>query len=306
MRNVFIDTGTRAEIDRIVDRVHRDLKPVNDKIVLAQMRELLKIDLRYYTASDPGLLDEVVHKLRLGAHQVLKIPMRLRDVVDKFGLSALLLPSRKRILLDQDMPDLKKRWAESHEITHSLLPWHQEFMLGDTQSTLSPACHDQIEAEANYGAGRLLYPNEALVELARSGEPSIAHIKTIAQHFGNTITSALWRFVELSDAPRVGIIGAHPQRASDEDATAHFIRSPSFSTQFGHVAEREILAVLRSFCSYKKAGPLGSLEFVLVDLNGNRHIFAAEAFSNTHQVLTLITYRGACVAAVSMQAHCLP
>ena len=168
MKNLFIDAGTQAEIDRIVDRVHRDLKPVNDRIVLSQARELLKLDLAYYTANDPSLLDEVVHKLRLGAHQVLKIPMRLRDVVDKFGLSALLLPARKRILLDQDMPDLKKRWAESHEITHSLLPWHQEFMLGDTQSTLSPACHEQIEGEANYGAGRLLYPNAVLTGMLRS------------------------------------------------------------------------------------------------------------------------------------------
>lgn len=300
MRNLFIDTGTQTEIDRIVDRLHRDLKPVNNRIVLPQVRELLKLDLGYYTANDPSLLDEVVHKLRLGAHQVLRIPMRLREVVDKFGLSALLLPARKRILLDQDMPDLKKRWAESHEITHSLLPWHQEFMLGDTQSTLSPACHDQIEAEANYGAGRLLYPNEALIGIARSGTASIAHVKTIAQHFGNTITSALWRFVELSDAPCLGIIGAHPQRAGDDEVIAYFIRSRSFSRQFAHVTESEILTTLRSFCSYKKAGPLGSHEFVLVDLNGDGHTFVAESFSNTHQVLTLILCRGKRTTAIAI------
>lgn len=300
MKNLFIDAGTQAEIDRIVDRVHRDLKPVNERIVLPQVRGLLDLDLGYYTANDSSLLDEVVHKLRLGAQQVIQIPMRLREVVNKFGLSALLLPARRRILLDQDMPDLKKRWAESHEITHSLLPWHQEFMLGDTQSTLSPACHDQIEAEANYGAGRLLYPNAVLTSMLRSVPASIAQVKAISQHFGNTITSALWRLVELSDEPCLGIIGAHPQRATDADAIAYFIRSRSFAIQFAQVTEADVLAVLRAFCSYRKAGPLGRHEFFLADANGDGHTFLAESFSNTHQVLTLILYRGKRAAAVAL------
>jgi len=126
-------------------------------------------------------------------------------------------------------------------------------------------------------------------------------VKAIAHHFGNTITSALWRFVELSTTPCLGIVGTHPQRATDEDAIAYFIRSPSFAAQFGHVTEMNILAVLRSFCSYKKAGPLGSHGFVLADLNGDAHGFLAESFSNTHQVLTLISHLGKRPTAITVE-----
>lgn len=293
MRNHFIDAGTKDEIDRIVDRLHRDLSLRHDRVDLAEVRQLLKLDLAYYSTSDPGLADEVVHKLRLGAKQLLEMPSKLREVVTRFDLSALFIPARKRIVLNTDLlPDTKLRWAESHEIAHSVFSWHQEFMLGDTQLTLSPACHEQIEAEANYGGGRLLYPHHALTELARSSPPSMAHVKAIASHFGNSITSALWRLVELSDIPCLGIVGAHPRRAKDADAAVtYFIRSPSFAQQFAGVLEGEIFQVLRSFCSYKLAGPLGTHEFMLTDENGEQHMFLADCFGNTHRVLTLVTYK---------------
>ncbi len=292
MRNLFIDAGTRDEIDRIVDRLHRDLHVRDNKVDLAEVRALLKLDLSYYSASDPGLADEVLHKLRLGAKQLIDLPTKLKDVVKRFDLSALLIPGRKKIVLNTDLlPDAKQRWAESHEISHSVLPWHQEFMLGDTQTTLSPACHEQIEAEANYGGGRLLYPHRALLEIAKSSPASIAHIKTIAAHFGNTITSALWRYVELSEPPCLGVIGGHPQRTSTlDEAVVYFIRSVSFASQFSNVSEREMFAAMQSFCSYRRAGPLGKQELILVDANGQQHVFLAESFGNTHQVLTLVTY----------------
>jgi hypothetical protein len=46
----------------------------------------------------------------------------------------------------------------------------------------------------------------------------------------------------------------------------------------------------RSYCSWKKRGPLGERDLVLTDDNGDEHLFRFETFSNTHDVLTLITY----------------
>jgi Zn-dependent peptidase ImmA (M78 family) len=291
-RNFFIDERTKQEIDGIVDRVHRDLKSKDDKIQLPDVRELLKLDLRYYSSSDPSLLDDVVHKMRIGAHQMLKVPGKLIEIITKFDLSAMFLPERRRILLDTNLPDPKKRWAESHEITHSLLSWHQEYMLGDTLNTISPGCHEEIEAEANYGAGRLLYPTKSLVAVANSAAPSMKHIREIANHFGNTITSALWRYVELIDFPCVGIIGDHPQySATTDDAILYFIRSPKFVARFGQVQEIAILHALKAVCSFRRGGgPLGTGQVVLNDVDGVPHTFLVELFSNTHQVLTLMSY----------------
>jgi hypothetical protein len=57
--------------------------------------------------------------------------------------------------------------------------------------------------------------------------------------------------------------------------------------------------MIKSYCSWKKRGPLGQAEMAITDDNGDEHIFPLETFSNTHDVLTLITYvkpHGALVA----------
>ena len=301
MRNRFLDPGTAEEIEKLVDRVHKNLGRIDGAIALAEVRELLSLDLHYYTADDPYLLQEVVHKVRVGTKQLIRRPALLLEAIKKFDLKALILPDRKRILIDSNLPDLKKRWSESHEVIHSLIPWHNEYLLGDTKETLSPGCHAQLESEANYGAGRLLFPHKAMLDLARSSVPSIALIKAIADHFGNTITSALWRYVESCSEPCLGVIGAHPHYLADEEPIAYFIRSPRFEAEFENVTETLVLEMLRSYCSYKKTGPLGSAELTIDDALGAPHIFRAETFSNTYQLLTLVTYlRSSPVAVPSL------
>src|SRR6266704_5158962 len=105
----------------------------------------------------PADADEPVTPTRIAGVQILQRPMLLLDAVRKFDLRALYLPDRKRILLDQSQPDAKQRWNEAHEIGHSLLPWHADLMLGDHEQSLTPGCHAQVEAEANYTAGQLLF-----------------------------------------------------------------------------------------------------------------------------------------------------
>ena len=47
--------------------------------------------------------------------------------------------------------------TKREEIGHDIIPWHADMMLGDTEQTLTPSCHEIIEAEANYAAGQLLF-----------------------------------------------------------------------------------------------------------------------------------------------------
>ena len=255
------------------------------------MRDLLDLDLRYYTADDPSLVEEVIHKMRVGAKQIIKRPALLLEVIKTFDLKGLFLPHNKRILLDSSLPALKKRWSESHEIAHSLIPWHKEYLLGDTKETLSPGCHEQLEAEANYGAGRLLFPHKPMLAVARSSSPSMSHIRAIATHFGNTITSSLWRYVEYSDKPCLGTIGEHPHHLPlGAEPIAYFIRSPRFEVEFGSVTEAATFELIRGYCAYRKTGPLGSAEITLRDARDTAHTFLAETFGNKYQVLTLISY----------------
>jgi Zn-dependent peptidase ImmA (M78 family) len=288
MKNIQVDTRTSRDIDERIDRIHRDIGYVDGKVLLPEVRDLLRLDLHYYRADDSNILDEVVHKLKVGAKQIILRPTLLIDAVRKFDLSALFVPDRKRILIDASVHDLKKRWYESHEIAHSIVPWHADYMLGDDRTTLAQDCHEQIEAEANYGASRLLFPQAPFLDASSSSDLSIAFVRELAKHFGNTITSTLWRCIEQSNEVAFATIGDHPRHPQEgKPKIEYFVRSELFEKQLSRVGEADIWAWLQTYCAYRKTGPLGSSEIVLPDDNGEPQVFLFESFSNGYSVLTL-------------------
>lgn len=291
MKNLLLDLRTARDIDSRVERLHRDLGYQGGKVKLEDVRAVLKLDIGYYRANDPGLMSEVIHKLRVGAKQVVRRPGLLMDAIRKFDLKALFIPDRKQILLDADLPDLKKRWSEGHEVLHSVIPWHNEYMLGDTAMTLTPSCHEQIEAEANYGTGRLLFPRDDFLSLAQTRPLDLASIKKIAEYFGNTITSTLWRCVEQAEGPCLGLIGEHPHYPREgKQPIEHLIQSPAFASQFGGFNESDAVVMLRRYCEFRRTGPIGNAEVLITDSNGDAHVFLAESFNNRYRTLTLAQY----------------
>lgn len=307
MNNIFLDPRTVRDIDRVVDRVHQDLDYKDGAIELLEVRDLLRLDLKYYRLDDPGLVDEVIHKLKVGAKQVIARPSLLLEAVRKFDLSALFVPDGKRILVDQSVPDLKKRWYETHEIAHSLIPWHADYALGDDRNTLSQVCHERIEAEANYGGGRLLFPSEVFTQHRLSSTMSLARVREIAKHFGNTITSTLWRCVEQSDELTLATIGEHPRHPRDEKPVVeYFVRSKTFAAQFPNVTDGDVWAWMCGYCGYKATGPLGTTELTIQDVNGVSHVFAIESFSNKHNVLTMARWIRQAPISVPVEGAVVP
>lgn len=307
MNNIFLDLRTVRDIDKVVDRVHQNLDYKDGAIELREVRELLRLDLKYYRLDDPGLVDEVIHKLKVGAKQVIARPGLLVEAVRKFDLSALFVPDRKRILVDDSVPDLKKRWYETHEIAHSLIPWHADYTLGDDRSTLSQGCHERIEAEANYGGGRLLFPNEVFTQHRLASTMSLARVREIAKHFRNTITSTLWRCVEQTGELTFAAIGEHPRRPRDnKPVVEYFVRSQSFATQFPNVTDGDVWAWMCGYCGYKATGPLGTTEVTIQDANSISHIFVIESFSNGHNVLTMARWIRLAPTAVHVGGAVVP
>lgn len=294
-KNVVIPPKAAADIEDRVERVIRGLGNPEPPLKLEDVRELLRLDRRFYTAGDTSAVDEVVSKIRVASKQVLKRPMLLWDAIKKLELKALYLPDSKRILLDGDLPILKHRWNEAHEVGHSLLPWHESVMHGDDQQTLSRACHDIVESEANYAAGRLLFLQERFVEEARSIAPTLRAIRSLGNKFGNTGATTLYRYVEScgDDAVAVGLITCHPHvlmRPSDFNALdpcRYVIQSRQFDYKFGHITEIEFFSYLKRYCRPRRGGPLGSDEIILKDRNGTPFRFYFETFYNTHEAHTL-------------------
>src|SRR5215212_6617287 len=71
-------------------------------------------------------------------------------------LGALWFEERT-MFLDPAQGDARRRFTEAHELMHALCPWHEAVLREDTSEELFRATADRIEAEANLGAGMLLF-----------------------------------------------------------------------------------------------------------------------------------------------------
>ena len=128
MKGLQIGQKESTEIDAQVDKVLRGLGNPEPPLSLDVVRELLRLDRQYYSSTDGSVLREFVSKVKIGAQQLFLRPTLIFDVVKKANVSAFWIPDGKRILIDKNLPEIKHRWAETHEVIHSLTEWHQPFL----------------------------------------------------------------------------------------------------------------------------------------------------------------------------------
>jgi hypothetical protein len=285
----------KRDIRAQVARILRDLGNPEPPISLADARSLLSLDLKYYSRSDPGLVSEITHRFTLFAKKSLPdVGRHLLSALSKSKLCAFWVPDSSQILVDIDVPKRKHRWIEAHEITHSVTPWHRAYLLGDNSHTLDPGCHANLEAEANYGAGQLLFLGDKLSAEARDLELSFASIKALSKRYGNSIVSTFWRAVEERDPtqPVFGVVSVHPIHPeigshNGPNPWRYFIRSAAFQTQFSTVEPDIAFDLVRRHATGKKTGPIFTAMTHLSDANGDSWEFKVEAFSTGYAVLTL-------------------
>jgi len=89
------------DIRKLVERILKDLGNPEPPLRLDQVRQLLSLDVKYYSLTNPTLLQEVAHRMKVAGKQVIARPTILLDVVKKASLSALWVPDGNRILTGQ-------------------------------------------------------------------------------------------------------------------------------------------------------------------------------------------------------------
>jgi Zn-dependent peptidase ImmA (M78 family) len=284
------------DIRKQVRRLLRDLGNPEPPIDLAQVREQLQLDRRYYSTADHSTFDEVAHRVKVGGKQVVNT---LIGLITKSKLCAFWLPERRRILIDEATPQKKHRWIEAHEIGHSITPWHQEFLFGDNEYTLDPACHAMVEAEANYAAAQLLFLQERFAADARDVEPIFKNIQALSKRYGNTLTSTLWRMVEERepDRPVFGMVSAHPRHPTigaqkGGRPVRHFVRSRAFRKRFPHMSAEDGFAILQVHAGWTKRGTIVSVDHPIIDVHGELCEFHVESLSTPYYVLTYGAFNG--------------
>lgn len=306
MKNFIVGAREAEDIKIVVAKTLRALGSPEPPLVLADVRELRELDLKYFSSTDDSALQEMASRIRIAGKQLARRPSLLLDIVRKAELRALWLPDRKRILIDGEIHHLKHRWLEAHEHGHQMCAWHGRYAYGDDVDSLDPACRHATEAEANYAGGQLIFLASRFLDEANDLPMSFESIQDLKKTFENTISSTLWRFVEEahSETPMVGIISGNPNRPDDdfdpEAPCKHVIESPSYRKRFGNTTERSLFAILSSYCRPARGGPLGEKTTILTDRNGEPHEFRFESFSNRYSVLTLGRHLRALPTAASV------
>ena len=158
----LIGNYERGDINEHIARLLRNLGNPEPPLRHEQARALQQLDLTYYSKSDLNLLDEMAHKAKMAGHQISSTTKNIWNMVNEYGLKGLLMLKEedKRIYIDDDVVEFKRRFVIAHEILHDLLPWHRSLLLGDNEATLNPIFHHAMEAEANYGGRRLIFMGE--------------------------------------------------------------------------------------------------------------------------------------------------
>lgn len=285
MKNPILKDSTKRRIDSSVDRLLKDIGCFEPPLDLAEVRRNLRLDLQYYSGSDPSHLSQLTHTLKIAGAEVLRNSRAVSWVVKKFGLKGFLFWDLNEIHIDQDLHDLKLRWAESHEIGHRLCGWHKHFLLGDTKSELSPMCHAKIEAEANYASGQLLFLRERFVEQLMSNAMDFKQLLSLKKDFGNTMTTTLWRMVEEYRGPEavVGIVCGHPHHRDETfdalNPCKNVIESRKFREQFSEITEIQLFSKLQEASNWNRRGMISEREVELTDDNGDSHTFVFESLS---------------------------
>jgi hypothetical protein len=290
LKNIHLDPYSAADIDAQVSKILRDLGAPEPPLHLEHVRELLKLARDYYSAADDGFFKRWIHSLKVAGKQIAERPGFLKDFVKNFRLDALCLFDEKRILISQELPTPKQRWAEGHEIGHIIIPWHGPISLGDNKYTLKANCHEAMESEANYAARRLLFLGEQFKARALSSQPNLAFVTELKKVFGNTMTTTFYSLVEILDIPAFGLITGHPKKpASDFDPQQpcrYFITSPAFDAQFGHVTDIQLYSIVQGYCGYGK-WDLGKVETTITNSRHEPHVFRMETIFNHYDALTL-------------------
>lgn len=139
------------------------------------------------------------------------LPERIRTPGRQL-LGALWFEERT-IFLEERQSDARRRFTEAHELMHALCPWHEAVLREDTSDELFRSAVDAIEAEANAGAGMLLFQGRHLAARVAAERPSISAPLSLAREYGASAHAALHHYV-LTHAAALAmlVVGRFPRR----------------------------------------------------------------------------------------------
>ena len=195
------------------------------------------------------------------------------------------------IFIDRDQPEPRQFWTDAHETTHVMCPWHSEVLRLDNEDTLFKRLHPGIEAEANYGAGHLVFQGGRFHREALKDQVSMCIPLALSADYGASRHATLHYYVEEHPfAVALLIAGRYPY-ADGSVPIWRSVESQEFARRYGRLVEHLPNGMLLLtpgknapladiLCASRTAINPPSKILVLHDKDLQTRRFVAEAFFN--------------------------
>ena len=288
-----MDEATSREIERVTWNTLRDAGIVRPPVQIEVILQHLHLYRDFYSLKNPSFLDRTKHKIRVHG-------TKLVNILQKIKLMAVLFYDENRIVVDEELPEIRQDWPSFHEVSHKIFVWHKPYFYGDTAQTLDPDWHEILESEANYGASALMFCGPVFTKEANDMTKDWSSVKVLHKRYNKTLTTTLRRFVEHGpECPMAMLVSTPYWCVTPEDQKKrwrHFVRSKMFSGQFSTVTAEDVLKAVDGNSSICTGGPVADFTFSLNDDNDVLHEFRAESFYNRYYLLTLCVQLKKCTA----------
>jgi len=279
-----MDVATKKEIEKICWTTLRDAGITCPPVTAAVLLDHLRLHRDFYDLQNPGFLDRAKHKIRVHGR-------KLVELIQKVKLMAVLFYDEDRIVVDAALPAIKRDFPSFHEATHRICHWHKPYFYGDTAQTLDPDWHEQLEAEANYGASTMMFCGPVFKREALDSSRDWSSIASLKERYGKSFAITVRQYVEHThDHPMVMLVSTplwKEKPSGQPERWRHFVRSPRFCSEFGKVCAHDLLAAVDTNVPQRYVSSVTAFLYCLTDANGIRHEFQAETFDNSYYLITL-------------------
>jgi energy-converting hydrogenase Eha subunit A len=207
------------------------------------------------------------------------------------------------VFIDEEQPEQRRFWTDAHEAGHAMCGWHAPVLRLDNEDTLFKQLHAGVEAEANFGAGYLIFQGGRFHREALKEQVSIRTPLALAAQYGASRHATLRYYTEHHPyAVALLVAGRYPY-ADGSIPIWNSIESADFKRRFGCLQEhlpdgklriRDASAPFADIlqASHNSVDPPSTI-IGLHDTGGTSRRFVAESFFNQRTHFVLVAERRA-------------
>jgi hypothetical protein len=197
-------------------------------------------------------------------------------------------------------PEPRVRFTHAHELTHKIVPWHEDSHRFDDKRRLFGRTREILETEANVGAAHMLFQGAVYMTRALEYKLGLDAPLALAGDFGGSRHASIRYYVE-NHPDRIALVVAGRYLSMKGDLPIYVgIQSAAFLARYGRVIDllgRHLPASSDSAIGEVVAAAMASNEVErgtakVRDRGANERSVTCEAFFNQYSVFVMLAETG--------------